>query len=192
MKLSRGTRRIKVHDACLASYIGEYNEEEDGADESLPEADNNLDPMKLSQELELVLDDLKMRLQDQDLQLQSGVRKFINRYNKMKTSQSNALMASCFHNFGSLHGGTVTNIQGGGVRRGRRIPVQATASGRRKLGTKGKAPAPSGRPATLASHKENMKRNPRYELPIRRKPKGKRLHNLSLNITKNTQNAGKW
>ena len=154
-----GASTERVEASCW-STIGEYNEEEDEADESLPEADNNLDPMMPSQELELVLEDLKMRLQDQDLQLQSGEKI----YNKMKTS---ALMASCFHNFGSLHGGTVTNIQGGGVRPGRHIPVQATASGRHKLGTNGKAPAPSGRPATLASH---MKRNPRYELLIRRKP----------------------
>ena len=60
-------------------------------------------------------------------------------------SQSTALIASSFHCFGSVPRGQLTRIQGGGIRRGRRIPVQATASGRRKYGSKGKAPAPPGR-----------------------------------------------
>ena len=180
-EIEQATERLEDVVVSCWSLKEEFNEEEDGANESLPESENNLDPMKLSQELDLVFDDLKMRLQDQDPQLRSGVRKFINRYNKMKKSPSNALMASSFHTFGSLHGGTVTNIQGGGVRRGRHIPVQATASGRRKHGTKGKGPVPSGRPAKLATNKENLM-STRYQLPIRRQTKGKRLHNISFNV----------
>ena len=49
----------------------------------------------------------------------------------------------------------MTSIHGGGMRRGRRIPVQATASGRQKYGTKDKAPAISGRAAKSAATKEN-------------------------------------
>ena len=56
-----------------------------------------------------------------------------------------------------------------------------------------KAPVPSGRPVKLAANKKNIKPNPQYQLPVRRQPKGKRLHNLSFNIKNNyTQNAGKW
>ena len=152
------------------------------------------DPTHLALELDSVFDDLKMQISEQDPQLRSGVKKFIDRYKKMRKSNSKALIASSFHCFGSLHGGTVTRIQGGGIRRGRRIPVQATASGRRKHGTKGKAPIPSGRRVkSVAINKENkMPAVSRFELPIRREPKGKRPHSLSLNIKKGTQNAGKW
>ena len=79
------------------STIGEHNEEDDGADESLLEPENNLDPMKLSQELDSVLDDLKMRLQDQDLQLRSGV-----------IQEDENITLKCLdgiHMFDSLHGG---------------------------------------------------------------------------------------
>ena len=170
-------------------------DEQHEVDESFsePEPEDDLDPIHLSEELDSVFKDLKMRLEEQDSQLRSGVRKFINRYKKMKKSYSTALLASSFHCFGSLNGGTVTNIQGGGIRRGRRIPVQATASGRRKRNLKGKAPASSGRPMKSVAGKENKSIVPsRYELPLRREAKGKRCHNLALSLKRGTQNAGKW
>ena len=76
-------------------------------------------------------------------------KKCIVRYNTMTKSHSNALMGSAFHCFGSQHNpGTVTcvQLQGGGIWRGRWIPVQATASGRWKYGLKGKTNAVPGRP----------------------------------------------
>jgi len=42
-------------------------------------------------------------------------------------------------------GGTITSIQGGVIRQGRCIPVQATGEGKRKtIGLKGKAPISAG------------------------------------------------
>ena len=68
-----------------------------------------------------------------------------------------ALMASPFHFFGSQHNpGTVTCVQGSGIRRSRWIPVQATASGRQKYGSKGKAYAVAGRPPA-GKNKENKR-----------------------------------
>ncbi len=69
---------------------------------------------------------------------------------------------------------TISYIQGGGqIRRGRQIPVQATASGRRKYGLKGKASAIRGRPP-IEKNKENKRLLvSRYQLPIRSEPKGK-------------------
>ena len=105
------------------------------------------DASGLSVDLESVIMDLKQCMDEGDPQLCSGVNKFIVRYNTMTKSHSNALMSSAFHCFGSQHNpGTVTCVQGGGIRQGRRIPVQATASGRRKYGSKGKAYAVAGRP----------------------------------------------
>ena len=63
----------------------------------------------------------------------------------MASMQSTALLSSAFHCFGS-QSSTTTCIQGGSVRRGRQIPVQATAAGRWKYGSKGKAPSIIGRP----------------------------------------------
>ena len=87
---------------------------------------------QLSLKLDEVIDDLKQMIQENDPQLRNGVEKFVNRYNKMRGSHSTAMLASSFHRFGSLMGGTITSVQGGGIRRGRRIPVQSTAAGRRK------------------------------------------------------------
>lgn len=177
--------------AKIAEDAKESDECEDNENPSVPE--DNIDPKHLSLDLDGLIYDLKMRLEEPDTQLRSGVRKFISRFNKMRESHSTALMASSFHCFGSLQGGTVTSIQGGGIRRGRRIPVQATASGRRKYSTKGKAPAPPERPAKLAGNKENkIPALSRYELPSRRVLKGKRPHHLAFSIKRGTQNAGKW
>ena len=56
--------------------------------------------------------DLKQRIQENDdPQLIEGVQKFVDRYNKMRSSHSTALMSSSFHCFGSLMGGTITSVQ---------------------------------------------------------------------------------
>ena len=168
---------------------------QDSEDMEIAEAETDqsdiIDPALLSVQLDSVIADLKLRLGEADPQLQTGVRKFIERYNKMK-SQSTALIASSFHCFGSVPRGTVTRIQGGGIRRGRRIPVQATASGRRKYGSKGKAPAPPGRKLKNKVKERPQPSQTRFILPIRNKAKGKRRHDLALSIQTGTQNAGKW
>ena len=92
---------------------------------------------------------LKQHLgRDTSEQLKQGVRKFCERY-KMMTAQnfSDNRIASALNRFGWVFGGTVTSVQGGLLRRGRRIAVQATAAGRRrKTLSRGKSKAPSGRP----------------------------------------------
>jgi len=85
---------------------------------------DNLDPLtdhdpstdQLSLKLDELIDDLKQMIQENDPQLRDGVEKFVNRYNKMRCSHATAMLASLFHCFGSLMGGTVTSVQGGGIR----------------------------------------------------------------------------
>ena len=142
--------------------------------------------------LDEVVADLKIKIQN-DPQLRSGVEKFVARYNKMSESNLNALLASSFHRFGWLFGGSITSMKGGALRRGKRIAVQAASAGRRKYGSRGKARVTAGKPVKLANNKENLQPSEsRFTLPTRRAPKGKRPHDLSLYISKNVQNAGKW
>lgn len=64
------------------------------------------------------------------------------------------------------------------------IPVQSTALKRRKWGvTIGNKKSTSGRPPLFTKGLQSFKS--KYK-PI------KRQHNLSLNVSKNMQNAGKW
>ena len=74
------------------------------------------------------------------------------------------------------------------------IGVQATASGRRKYGTKGKAPAQQGRPCKQTLAIRRPATESRYTIPIRARNqvKKKRLHSLAHNIRPGQQNAGKW
>ena len=113
--------------------------------DSVPNLDNKTEEPDeipetfLSHQIDLIFSDLKARLKQQDPQFVSGVNKFIDSYKKM--NNSTAVIASSLHCFGShVHGRTVTSVKGGSIRRGRQIPVQATASGRRKYGSKGKSP----------------------------------------------------
>ena len=192
------TDRVNELDEPCLSLPGCFSVQEnsrsqhDESDSDKSPIQDQLDPVHLSNELDSVVSDLKKRLSSPDSELRLGVKKFIERYNSMKVSHSTALMASSFHCFGSLNSGTVTHIQGGAIRRGRRIPVQATASGRRKTGSKGKAPAPAGRsPIAKLGGKLNSTSS-RYDIPLRNPSKGKRPHNLAVSIKKGTQNAGKW
>ena len=71
------------------------------------------------------------------------------------------------------------------VLHGKQIKVQATAAEDNEKAPKlGKAPVITGPPVGQCSDKQAK--------PVRHKPKGKRVHNLSLNITKGQNNAGKW
>lgn len=107
-------------------------------------------------------------------------------------SQSTATITSSFQCFVSVPRGTVTNIQGGGIRRGRRIPVQATASGRRKYGSKEKNPAPPGRkPQSRERNNHNQTRLVTF-FPLEISQKENDRHDLALSVQTGTQNAGKW
>ena len=70
---------------------------------------------QLSLKLDEVIDDLKQMIQENDPQLRNGVEKFVNRYNKTRSSHSTAMLASSFLCFGSLMGGTIASVQGGGI-----------------------------------------------------------------------------
>ena len=142
-------------------------------------------------QLEGTFQDMKKRLKENDPQLKAGFKKFIKRYNKMTQTKTTALLTSALHCFGSKSGGFATTLSGGRLRRGPRIPIQATAAGRRKTGTRGKGAIPKGRPVT-AAQKATTPRESRHCMPVRRKPKGKRPHNLTESINKRQQNAGKW
>lgn len=69
----------------------------------------------LEVKVEAVFQDMKSKLQGADPQITTGVQKFIDRSNKMK---SNALLASSLHQFGSMYGGVATSHHGGRLRRG--------------------------------------------------------------------------
>ena len=156
-----------------------------------------LEKRMLDEEITSVMMDLKQRLErDTSDQLKLGVRKFCERY-KMMTKQnfSDNRIASALNRFGWVFGGTVTGVQGGLLRRGRRIAVQATAAGRRrKTLSRGKSKAPPGRPVkkevqTIRTSGDDLSR---YHIPPRNLKPPKRLHSLSKNITLCQQNAGKW
>ena len=79
----------------------------------------------------------------------------------------------------------MTSRKFGKLRHGRRITVQATAAGRHRRGIKrGKGRQIAGRPAGNNYEKHSM--------VVRNEAKGKRVHSLSTNVTKGTENAGKW
>ena len=134
--------------------------------------------------IESVAEDLKKRLKEEpvDEQLLYGANKFVDRYFSNKT---NAMLTSALNRFGWVFGGSVSSQKFGRLRHGRRITVQATAAGRRRKGMKrGKTMQIAGRPA--GSHYEN------HSMVVRNEAKGKRVHSFSTNVTKGTQNAGKW
>ncbi len=167
----------------------------DGAkDDKAPTQHQNAElTRKLSNQLDSICDDIKLRI-DTDELFRCSIQKFATNYERLSTtSSSNAYLTSAFHRFGWCFGGTVTRMQGGILRRGRRIPIQAKSAGRRRKAIKrGKAVAPQGR-APKAAAKEQLPRDSRYFLPIRaRNNSVKRLHSLQFNISKGQQNGGKW
>ena len=100
----------------------------------------------ISHNLITIMKDLQQRL-EKDTSGQ-GVEKFFQRYQQMTMLKfSNNRIASALNRFGWVFGGSITNVQGGILRRGRRIAVQATAAGRRrKTLSRGKAKVTAGRP----------------------------------------------
>lgn len=164
------------------------------AHELIPESPKQ--SSSLSDDLDFVFRDLKQQVaNDSGGQLCTGVMKFCERYKKFaKQRFAHNALASAFHKFGWVFGGTVSR-QAGALRHGRRIAVQATAAGRRrKTLSRGKAKAQAGRPVKCESTVKRTKSKTfsRYHLPIRKVKPSKRHHSLSKNIQLCQQNAGKW
>ena len=90
------------------------------------------DATAVTSDLTIIIEDLKQRPeQDTSGQLKQGVQKFCQRYQQMSVQKfSNNRIASAFNCFGWVFGGNITSIQGGILRRGRRIAVQVSAAGR--------------------------------------------------------------
>ena len=132
---------------------------------------------------------LKNHLDSNDPQLIPGIKKFLERFNAMK---STGRLASAMYTFGTQTRAGVS-LASGNRRWGKRIGVQAMASGRRKYGSKGKGQVVAGRPRTSYVNKvEGIEKHPRYTIPTRKKKHKKRQHNLSQNIKIGKQNGGKW
>ena len=157
----------------------------DGAENNETDCYNELpDVEETCALIDSVAENLKQRLREQplDRQLLFDSQKFVQRYQAHK---SNPLLASALHRFSRVFGGSITSKRFGNLQHGKRITVQATAAGRRRKGAKkGKGPIIPGRPAGNGTDKHSMS--------VRNDPKGKRIHSLAKNITKGTQNAGKW
>ena len=150
--------------------------------EQIPTSDTTPDVENMCEMIDFVAEDLKQRLKELPLdeQLFTGTKKFVERYKCYSSKKSNAMLASALHKFGWTFGGSVSSQKFGKLRHGKRIAIQATAAGRRRKGVKrGKAPITTGRPTN-------------HSMPVRNEPVGKRLHNLTSNIFKGQQNAGKW
>ena len=76
--------------------------------------------------------DLKSLISADNQQLYSSIVKFLQHYKAMSGYRSAAKLASAFHQFGMILGGSVSRANmKGGVCHGKRIAVQATAAGRR-------------------------------------------------------------
>lgn len=162
-------------------------------------SENNSEKIILdqSEKAELIgkIDDLaqslKNHLDSNDPQLIPGIKKFIDRFNAMK---STGQLASAMHTFGTQTRAGVS-LASENRRWGKRIGVQATASGRRKHGSKGKGQVIAGRPRNSYVNKvEAYEKHSRYNIPTRKKNQinRKRQHNLSENIKIGKQNGGKW
>ncbi len=110
--------------------------------------DADFDADKIVSDMEQIFADITVRIKDSSVFAQ-GVEKFIKRNKDMSIQGkfANAALASSLHRFGWVFGGRTKNMQGGFLRRGRRIPVNAKAAGRRR-GTlsRGKAKVTPGRP----------------------------------------------
>lgn len=174
---------IPLHVTDHLSDLANYDN--DNANETTTKT-QDLDVEAMCAQIEEVADDLKERLRQQisNEQFTEGTKKFIQRYQAL-SRRSNAALASALHRFGWVFGGKIFSQKLGHLRHGKRITIQATSAGRRRKGCKrGKAVATSGRPAGKYVDKHAM--------PVRKEPKGKREHKLSMNISKGQQNAGKW
>ena len=98
-----------------------------------PSLSDPLEVDNLKVEIDNFASSLKQLVCSEDNQLIDGVKKFLKRYNSMSKSRSTARLASAFHQFGWTFGGSSSSYTRGKIRHGKRIPVQATAAGRRYI-----------------------------------------------------------
>ena len=152
--------------------------------------------MFLKSEFENITDDLFQRIKG-DHNLQTGLKRFVGSYKSFLCGPAPyTTLATAFHHFGRNYSKQSTTLFVENYhfnpidtlwslwRFGKHIPVQSTAlKRRRRFMPKGNRKSTSGRPPILKKGAQTFKE--KYK-PIKRK------HNLSLNITKQTQNAGKW
>ena len=125
---------------------------------------------------------LKTKLNSNDPQLIPGIEKFLLKFHELSSLPSDGRLASALHQFGAEYR-RGTSISCGQRRWGKRIGVQATATGRRKYGSRGRGPVVAGRPRVSYTNKSKQReKNSRYTIPVRRKNQvdKKRAHNLSL------------
>ena len=156
-----------------------------------PTNSRKIDVDAIVKQIQEFADDITTRVKENAVVAQ-GMQTFLRRYQNLTQNGTfqNARLSSALHRFGWVFGGTIRSSQGGYMRRGRRIPVNAKAAGRRrKFVSRGKAKLPSGRPKGM---KIAQYQTSRYQFPCCKQPPGKRLHSLQANILSGTQNAGKW
>ena len=145
----------------------------------------------LCKEIDAIADDIKQRIISDKQFLQSAA-KIAKTYSALSKKSSNAHLMSVLYKFGWCFGGMIVSRQGGILRRGRRIPLQAMSAGRRrKTATRGMAVTTAGRAPSAARVK--LSSQDKYFLPVRQRNSfTKKSHSLSTNISKGQQNAGKW
>ena len=156
-----------------------------------PTNSRKIDVDAIVKQIQEFADDITTRVKENAVVAQ-GMQTFLRRYQNLTQNGTfqNARLSSALHRFGWVFGGTIRSSQGGYMHRGRRIPVNAKAAGRRrKFVSRGKAKLPSGHPKGM---KIAQYPTSRYQLPCHKQPPGKRLHSLQANILSGTQNAGKW
>ena len=160
-------------------------------------AKDSANVIAISHNLITIMKDLQQRFEkDTSGQLKQGVEKFCQRYQQITMLKfSNNRIASALNRFGWVFGGNITNVQGGILRRGRRIAVQATAAGRRrKTLSRRKAKVTAGRPVKNEAMTQRTQgdENISYYIPPRNLKPPKRLHSLTTNVALSQQNARKW
>lgn len=152
---------------------------------------SSLDVDGLVKEIGEFAKDITTRVKQNSLVAQ-GMQTFLKRYKNLTECGQfhNARLSSALHRFGWVFGGNIKSTQGGHLRRGRRIPVNALSAGRRrKSASKGKAKLLPGRPKGMKVARYPISR---CTIPNRKQAPGKRLHSLKDSIQHGTQNAGKW
>ena len=147
----------------------DYDDDDDTVTHSTQPLLDQERKITLESQIESLSQSLKFGLESNDPHLITGIEKFLKRYTELSQLPSSGRLASAMHNFSSKErdGVALAPLKCGLLRRGKRIGVQATATGRRKYGTRGKAPAQPGRPCkqTLAIRRSTTES--RYILPVR-------------------------
>ena len=132
---------------------------------------------------------MKTHLDCNDPQLISGIMKFVQQFNSMKTTGQ--LASSVMHT--SRTHRKITSSLSSRVRQwGKWIGEQATATGRRKYGSKGKGQVIAGRPRSSYVNKDiKIENNTVYNSSTEEKPNTKKKkNNLSKSIEMTKQIGG--